>query len=163
MTGDLTNNIWQGIMLALGTEGFANITELMSNIASSSTVAMRQGITSPGNYHLNQSFIYGDAFFDQYYVDIRWVWLTPVVVVTLISSLFFLFIVHRTRKLELEPWKQSILPIIYHGLSERPEDGEYTTLRRLPGMSARARETVVEMSDDGCNLLTAKRQGESRN
>ena len=84
-------------------------------------------------------------------LEARWQWLTALFVVELLGICYFFFIVFRRRD-TAGVWKDSIFPVLYHGLDDESKETRGGRLvRDLRGMKEVAKATDVRLNYIGDN------------
>ena len=106
------------------------------NIAESLTVMMHNVSTNP---------ITGQVGHAKAFVHVRWPWLIYPAIVIFVGIGFVSYAIAETTKGRTYVWKNSSLPLIYHGLRNIQEDMRLQTMD-MHSMEARAMETVVQLA-----------------
>lgn len=115
----------------------------LQSVAESLT-AMMQNIST--------DVITGQVGHAQAFVHVRWLWLLyPVVVILIGIALVFFTIVETTwiDKSTAHVWKNSSLPLVYHGLLEGVDNRTRVKTMELRDMEKKASETVVRFEGIG--------------
>lgn len=111
----------------------SNFADMMSNVAASMTKYARD---------ISNQTVQGVANVPQVYVSVNWAYMILPGLLILLGVIFFLLTISVNRKHELNLWKSSILPAIFHGIPEGIVDHEYAT---ASAMERTAREASVQL------------------
>ena len=101
----------------------------------------------------------GIAFVEETYVHVRWGWITLPLLLVVSGVVFLALAMFETRRHQVEIWKSSSLPLLFHGLSGQTKS-QVRTVNLVSDMETRATETKVRLGkteDDGWMLLTLGR------
>ena len=118
----------------------------MSDLATSMTVAFRS---------FNGAVpVKGRAFTFESYVHVRWGWITLPVLVVLLTTVFLVAAVVRTRQSRTKLWKSSALAMLFHGLDHETRD-RFTRPASLAFQKKEARGIMVRLDEgvDGESML----------
>ncbi|KAL4891331.1 hypothetical protein BDV59DRAFT_182242 [Aspergillus ambiguus] len=116
---------------------------IMGNVAASMTWYA---------HNLSNQMAYGTVYESQAYVSVDWAFLTlPAALISFGIVFLVLAIIVNSRK-ALGLWKSSLLPVIYHGLTEEIDFDEFAS---ISSMERKAKETKVklEVSSTGMRML----------
>lgn len=89
------------------------------------------------------------------YVFVNWAYMILPGLLILLGVTFFLLTISVNKKHELNLWKSSILPAIFHGIPEGIVDREYATVSAMEH-TAREASVQLEASNPERRLLLRK-------
>ncbi|KAK5724003.1 hypothetical protein LTR17_013752 [Elasticomyces elasticus] len=127
-----------------------SLDSMFRNIAQSMTLAVRTQVGA-------NTVVKGQYFTQETYIHVVWAWISLPAAVGLAVLVFLLGVVVKTRRVGLEPWKESSLATLFHGIGSADAEGFHDLLS--PGdMEDVARKTVaVLVRDGGCLFLDVER------
>ena len=130
---DVTQAIWRHLK-----EQPLTLDAMFQNIEQSMTRAIR---TQPSTSIIHQ----GHAMVQQSIIRVQWPWIALPVAMLILVLLFLVIAAMRTRLAGLEPWKESSLAVLFHGL--RQDNKEiFTGLSHQDEMYERARRLEVRLN-----------------
>lgn len=112
----------------------------MSWLATSMTVAFRSfngAVPVPGQ-----------AFNFESYVHVRWAWLTLPITVVVLTAVFLVAAIYRSRQSKTKLWKSSALAMLFHGLDRETRE-QFARLGTLNDQKKQARDVRVRLDEDG--------------
>lgn len=118
---------------------------MFDNIARSMTLAMRT--QSGPNVQIG-----GQYFVEQTFVKVEWGWIALPLALLVFVLVFLIAVAVVTRRQGLEPWKESSIPTLFHGLGGRTGGEELESLMSQEGMDDAAKEIHARLSIDGERL-----------
>ena len=71
----------------------------------------------------NAKTVYGAVLGDQTFVAVKFVWLVPLEMLLVLTSVFLVVTVHYTRQAGQRAWKSSMVPTLYLPGMGKSEDG----------------------------------------
>lgn len=105
--------------------------------------------------NISTKTITGQVAHTQTYVQVRWLWLLYPVVVIFIGIFFVLFTIAETIWINKDTpvWKNSNLPLIYHGLLTDIDERIRFKTMEMKEMEKRARDTFVRFDGTGLKVF----------
>ena len=142
---DVTQAIFQSLNSTPHT-----LDSVMSNVAKSMTLDMRTRADAGDP-------VIGNAAAEQSFVHIEWAWLSLPLALLVLVLAFLLLVFVTTRRLGLEPWKDSSLATLFHGLDNEGRR-RVRTLNFEEDMGEAAQGLIVrmEMEDHGWALRSVR-------
>ena len=114
---------------------------MFKNIAQSMTLAMR---TQSGA----NSQTVGQYFLEQTFVKVEWAWISLPLAILVLVLVFLVAVAICTRKYQLEPWKESSIATLLHGLRSQTGE-EFQSLITPESMDEAATTTQARLRIDG--------------
>jgi len=114
---------------------------MFKNIAQSMTLAIR---TQSGT----NTQIVGQYFLEQTFVKVEWAWISLPLAMLVLVLVFLVVVAVRTRKYQLEPWKESSIATLLHGLRSQTGE-EFQSLIAPESMDDAATTTHARLRIDG--------------
>ena len=135
----------------LGTEGYApgisssdtiqhiylsgKLSEIVDDVARSMSAFIQ-------NNHAT-SAVTGFQSHVETYIEVRWLWLILPITTIFLAFLFLALTMYVSSRHTTNPWKSSILPVIFHGLHDTHTRPEIRTEKHLSGMQRVAKDVKV--------------------
>lgn len=122
---------------------YRGLNATLQSVAESLTAMMQ---------NLSNDTITGQVGYGQAFVHVQWLWLLYPVVVIFIGIVFVLFTIAETTwigKGTTHVWKNSSLPLVYHGLLEGVDERIRVKTMEMRDMEMRASETIVRFEGTG--------------
>lgn len=137
-----TTQVWESLVykgLTLATESIETFgfDGMMANIAASLTKYARE---------ISNQTVQGTAYVPEVYISVNWAFLTLPGVLIVLGIVFLSSTIMVNRKHDLELWKLSILPLVYHGVTEDVDGDGQTAVSSMEHM---AQEVNVKLEVSG--------------
>lgn len=111
-----------------------NVTDMMTNIASSMTSAMMNNADDP---------LVGIGYSEEVYIRVRWPWLILPAALVLSTMALLILVMVKSSSSRVVLWKSSLLALMFHGPGLTDED--HISLHKVTQMETRAKQIQVEM------------------
>ena len=120
--------------------------DIMDSVAKSLTSALRQG-------PLGEQFK-GHSIIIKIYVTIRWSWFSLPGILIILTFNFFVITLAKSGQDRVPPWKDSILPLVMHGLADNHR-AEYADLDEPSELEEYAKTLMVKLdrTEDGWRFV----------
>ncbi len=122
---------------------YRGLNATLQSVAESLTAMMQ---------NMSNDTITGQVGYGQAFVHVQWLWLLYPVVVIFIGIVFVVFTIAETTwigKGTTHVWKNSSLPLVYHGLLEGVDERIREKTMEMRDMEKRASETIVRFEGTG--------------
>lgn len=146
------NSFWNQSTIAISLTNHSNLMETFDRVADSMTVWMR-------NLGYAERPVTGTTLLWVLHVRVRWAFMALPVATTLGGCVYCLVIMFETRRLRLNPWRDSCLAIMAHGVGDGlREKLRYADDVGREGMKTEGRKLRIILSDYGDGMMLRDEQ-----